>query len=135
MPIGNDWYQRTSARAKANPGAFNRAINAGVPRLFFFFFVPIFALLLELFYRREGYYLDHLIFALYDHAFVFLSLAALLFVRLTLSWAPGPLTIVVNSVVIAWLMAYLPLSLKRAYGGTWPTTFLKLVTFIAFVTF
>jgi len=37
----------------------------------FFVFLPLFALFLELLYRKQGYLVDHLIFSLYYHAFVF----------------------------------------------------------------
>src|SRR5262245_37784430 len=69
-PIDDDRYQRLVARAKANPDDFAGAVGSAVPRVFFLL-LPIFAGLLELFYRRRGYYVDHLVFSLYYHAFVF----------------------------------------------------------------
>ena len=48
-----------------------------------------FAVLLKLFYRREGYFVDHLVFSLYYHAFVFLVLSALFLVSRTDAWLPG----------------------------------------------
>ena len=64
-PFGDQAYQQAVARARQNPQAFARAAYASVPRLFFLF-LPLFALLLELFYRTQGYYFEHLVFSLYS---------------------------------------------------------------------
>ncbi len=125
-PFFDRQFQAASARAKATPDAFASAVFANVPRLFFLF-LPVFALLLELLYRREGYYLDHLIFALYFHAFVFLDLALLFLVRQSQSWLPTPVSVTVSILLIAWLFVYLPLALWRVYGGSKRKTLLKLV--------
>jgi hypothetical protein len=97
-----------------------------VPRAFFLF-LPIFALMLELFYRKQGYYIDHLVFSLYYHAFVFLVFAALFVTGRTTPWVPEPLVRVVQWPLIAWLAAYLPIALRRVYGGSWPKTVLKVI--------
>jgi hypothetical protein len=126
VPLGDARYQQLAARAKANPDGFARAFGANVPRAFFLF-LPIFAGLLELFYRREGYYLDHLVFSLYYHAFVFLVFASLFLVGRTDAWLPGPVRAIVAAALLTWLVAYLPIALRRVYGGSKLKTFLKLM--------
>jgi hypothetical protein len=123
MPVHDAGYQRLVARAKANPEAFVGAVGSAVPRAFFLF-LPIFAVLLKLFYRREGYFVDHLVFSLYYHAFVFLVLLALFLVSRTDAWLPGSFRALVSAGLVAWLVAYLPIALRRVYGGSrWKTVF------------
>jgi hypothetical protein len=123
MPIHDAGYQRLVARAKANPEAFVGAVGSAVPRAFFLF-LPIFAVLLKLFYRREGYFVDHLVFSLYYHAFVFLVLLALFLVSRTDAWLPGSVRALATAGLLAWLVAYLPIALRRVYGGSrWKTVF------------
>jgi hypothetical protein len=126
VPVNDEWYQRVSARAKASPEAFSRAVGANVPRLFFLF-LPIFAGLLEVFYRRQGYYPDHLAFSLYYHAFVFLVFSALFLLSRTDAWLPSWARTACGWALVAWLVAYLPLALRRVYGGSRVKTFFKLV--------
>jgi hypothetical protein len=93
----------------------------------FFLFLPIFAALLELLYRREGYYLDHLVFALYFHSVGFLVASGIFLVGKTVVWLPGWMTIPINAGLLIWLIAYLPMALRRVYGGSRAMTALKLV--------
>ena len=125
VPINDARYQQLVARAKANPDDFARAAGAAVPRILFLF-LPIFALLLELFYRR-GYYLDHLVFSLYYHAFVFLVFSAMFLMSRTGGFLPGFVRTTVVIGFLIWLFAYLPIALRRVYGGSKWKTFFKLV--------
>lgn len=137
MPINDAWYQRMVARAKANPDDFARAVGAAVPRIFFLF-LPIFAALVKLFYRRQGYYLDHLVFSLYYHAFVFVVFSMLFLLSRTGGWLPGFVRGVIGVGLLVWLLTYLPLALRRVYGGSNSKTFFKLaglgVTYFAIFT-
>ncbi len=126
MPIGDAQYQKMSARARANPEAFATAVFRNVPRAFFFL-LPMFALLLELFYRKQGYYVDHLVFALYYHAFVFLVFALVFLVGRSGVWLPGLVTLPVRLGLTLWLFAYLPLALRRVYGGSRSMTAVKVM--------
>jgi len=123
-----------SARAKANPQAFTDAVITNLPRLFFLL-LPAFALLLSLFYRQGWHYLDHLVFALHYHAFVFLNLTAL-FV-LGRPWVPSAIAWVLGAFLWIGLFVYLPLALRRVYGGSWPRTLSKLfgLGFLYFLVF
>jgi hypothetical protein len=123
--VGDRRFQEVSARARANPDAFALAIYRNVPRAFFLF-VPIFAGMLELFYRKQGYYIDHLVFALYYHAFGFLDFA-MLFLLGRAVWLPDLLVRPLRWALVLWLVAYLPLALRRTYGGSWLKTGLKVI--------
>ena len=74
-----------------------------------FAMLPVFALLLTILYRRSGrYYVEHFVFALHLHAFVFLLLTATLF-------SPIPST---GRFLFLWAVVYIFLALRRVYGGS-----------------
>lgn len=74
-----------------------------------FAMLPVFALLLTVLYRRSGrYYVEHFVFALHLHAFVFLLLTAALF-------NPIPRT---GRFLFLWAVIYIFLALRRVYGGS-----------------
>jgi hypothetical protein len=41
------------------------------------------------------------------------------------NWMYRPIRVLTGFVMAAWLVAYLPLALRRVYGGSWPMTLLK----------
>jgi hypothetical protein len=122
-PFFDRELQAASARAKANPQAFTDAVIANAPRVFFLL-LPAFALLLYLFYWRGWHYLDHLVFALHYHAFVFLNLTAL--IVLGRPWVPSIVAWVLGLLLWIGLLVYLPIALRRVYGGSRIMTLLKL---------
>lgn len=94
--------------------------------------VPLFALLLKLFYVfRRRLYMEHLIVALHSHAFLFLALllATLLgmlagWLRPHAAWA-GHGVAYLQTAVLLWMPVYLLLMQKRVYRQGWPMTLLK----------
>ena len=92
-----------------------------------FFFLPVFALFLKLLYRKQGYLMDHLVFSLYYHAFVFLDFALIFLARQWGRYLPGPVGPLVGVVLFLWLVSYLPIALRRVYGGARWLTGVKLV--------
>lgn len=116
--------EEASDNAQKDPDRFGATVIANLPRAFFLL-LPAFALLLKLFYwKQDRYYLDHLIFALYFHAFVFTALTLRL--PLTRSWMPHWIETPLALLLWLWLFLYLPIALRRVYGGTWKKTALKL---------
>ncbi|MBD8899420.1 DUF3667 domain-containing protein [Rhodanobacter sp. DHG33] len=97
-----------------------------------FVLVPVFALLLELFYVfKRRLYMEHLIVALHSHAFLFLWL--LLYMLLYLlgvwlvphaAWVDYPLRWL-RTILLWWAPIYLLLMQKRIYRQGWPMTLLK----------
>ena len=124
-------YHNEEAAGKTEE--YVRAVVANMPRVFFLL-LPLCALLIKLFYwRRDRFYVDHLIFAFHFHAFAFViltlnSIAARL-------WDPlsGPLRIL----LWGWFLTYPALALRRVYGGSWTLTVVKLfgLTVIYFILF
>lgn len=94
--------------------------------------VPLFALLLKLFYVfRRRLYMEHLIVALHSHAFLFLALllATLLgmfagWLRPHAGWA-GRGVDYLQTAILLWMPAYLLMMQKRVYRQGWPMTLLK----------
>ncbi|GAB6196809.1 DUF3667 domain-containing protein [Lysobacter xanthus] len=89
-----------------------------------FVMVPVFALLLRVFYlfsRRS--WLEHLVVALYSHAYLLLTLfATFVFVLLPLS---NGLTSLINALLWIWAAIYLLLMQRRVYAQHWALTVLK----------
>lgn len=100
-------------RAIDEPAAFKNAINEAMPRAFFTL-VPIFALILGIFYRHRNYP-EHLYFAIHLHAFFFIARGT---GNLALYSRSVPLTAVVQVVMVIWILAYSYLSLRKVYGGS-----------------
>ncbi len=77
-----------------------------------FVLLPLFALLVQFAYLFSPYhYLQHLVFALHYHSFAYLLY--LLEVALEKLWDG------VGTLLLLWMLAYLPVALHRAYGSGW----------------
>ncbi|MEP6632761.1 MAG: DUF3667 domain-containing protein [Luteimonas sp.] len=138
-PFANRSLNAQSERASRNvmlirkdPQRYFHAVIAAVPSTLFVL-VPVFALLLKIFYLfKRRLYMEHLVVALYSHAFLLLALL-LVFISMalrhsygtqlpaldtTLSWIEG---------LILWLgmPLYLLLTQKSVYRQGWPMTLLK----------
>ena len=88
-----------------------------------FLLMPVFALYLKLLYLGSGRrYGEHFLFALHSNAFAFFMLS--LFV-LADGWD------FVRFVLLAWLVAYLPIAMRRVYGGGRIVTGLRWITLVA----
>jgi len=87
-----------------------------------FLLLPIFALLLKLLYVRRGrYFMQHLIFSLHFHAYVFFILSVILVINL---WGGGFLK--QHADYLFWLLPfYLLLAMKRFYGQDLGKTVVK----------
>lgn len=72
-----------------------------------FVMLPVFALLLKLFYFRR-YYVEHFIFALHLHAFTF---AIFTLVLILPDWIPY-----VSGLLLAWIPIYTFIAMKQVYG-------------------
>ncbi|WP_458071045.1 DUF3667 domain-containing protein [Rhodanobacter sp. BL-MT-08] len=99
-----------------------------------FVLMPIFALLLKIFYVfKRRLYVEHLIVVLHSHAFLFLSLMLGALVALMADWAKpvapwlaAPLGWI-NVALWIWAPIYLLLMQKRVYRQGWPMTIVKYV--------
>jgi hypothetical protein len=94
--------------------------------------VPVFALLLKLFYIfKRRLYMEHLIVSLHSHAFLFVSLLLIViagmlntWLRPVAAWA-GYVAGLLQAGLILWVPAYLLMMQKRVYRQGWAMTLLK----------
>jgi hypothetical protein len=107
----------------ANPAAMNAPLTAWIPRVLFLL-LPLYALLLALFYWRQWkkfYFVDHLVFSLSVHTFAFVVLVIAVGAAQIL---PGDL---VAWSALAAVTIYLFLSLKHFYEQSWFWTSAKFI--------
>lgn len=111
------WFQQlvermvsNAEKLQGNSEAFTEKLFRSLPQMMFFL-LPVFGLLLWLFYLGSPYhFLQHLIFSLHYHTVAFL----LFLLMWPLSWLfPGDY----GGIVTLALFIYLPLALRRCYGG------------------
>ena len=132
------WLERQARRIEQNlpriqqdPGLVKAVFMGSVPSTLFVL-VPLFALLLKLFYLDAGrVYLEHLVVALYSHAFLCVALLGQFALMALDHWItphlPGAGVAVGLLALLLWLWmpAYLLLMQKRVYRQGWPLTTLK----------
>ena len=66
-------------------------------------------------------------FSLYYDAFVFVVFSALFLMSRTDGLLPGAVRAAIGFALLGWLVAHLPIALRRVYGGSRLITFFKLV--------
>lgn len=108
-------------RLFAEPATLNTIMTDWIPRILFLL-LPLFALVLALFYwrqRQDFYFVDHLVFSLNFHSFgfVLLLVGALAAQFLRDGHVPG--------LVVLALALYLLLAMHRVYGQSWKITTAK----------
>ncbi len=110
------WQDRGFLKALEDPQRFGEALIANLQRAFFLL-LPVFALLLKLFYLRRGrLYLDHLVFALHFHAFAFVVMTGVFLIAAT--GIPRTVVKPIGAVIWLWIFVYLFRALRRVYGGS-----------------
>ena len=89
--------------------------------------IPLFALVLKILYIfKKRYYIEHLVFALHTHAFVFLSTLIIIGIGLLLNWKmPGNLTPVVCTFLGISVLINLLVAIRRVYKQNWFATLFK----------
>lgn len=116
------WDEKTILKS------FGESLQANIPKMIFLL-LPVFALILKLLYfRRDFYYSEHLVFTVFFYDFLFLSgILGLLFSLVNwLEW--------INLIVFLYINFYLYKAMRRVYGQSRLKTILKffLVTWIFF---
>jgi hypothetical protein len=122
---------RTRAACKkieADKGVgLTRTFIANLPKMMFIF-LPILALVNKLLYlRSRRFYVEHLLFFVHLHVFLFLALSAVIVGNGLFAFVPGgvhPPAIVSTAVTLA-LFAYVYLAMRRVYGQGRFKTFIK----------
>ncbi len=92
-----------------------RFMSDELPRLMFLL-MPVFALLLKIFFRTRLYF-DHLIFSVHLHSAAYVVLAIMLpFERVAGHSVPAA---IIQVVMLLYLVAYVVLSLRHVYATSW----------------
>jgi hypothetical protein len=87
-----------------------------------FVMLPVFALLLKLFYRRVFYW-DHLVFTVHLFSVSYIGFAVLLSIE---TLADRYFFVMVLQVfVLLYMVGYVLMALRRVYAESWPATVLK----------
>jgi Protein of unknown function (DUF3667) len=115
------WVVRPMLRsAVTDPAAFRRRVLENLPHTLFAL-VPIFAVIVSLFYRRRRFS-QHLIFALHLHTVVFIAQALREFFNFTGSLTAVRIAGVIVTVVV---IVYALLAFRRVYDEKWPRLLIK----------
>lgn len=129
-PVG-ERIARNLDRLGDDPGAYSRAL-LGVAPTALFILVPLFAVLLKLFYLFRGrLYLEHVVIGLYSHAALMLGLLLAFACTLASEWlAPRAAWAAqglgwVRTLLLWALPVYLLVMQKRVYRQSWPWTLVK----------
>lgn len=115
------------ARYKHNGVLFVKDIREATSETFpkvLFYLLPIFALLLKLLYfRRDFYYSEHLVFSIQYYNFFYLTASIAMLIALIpwMNW--------INIVAYTWIVIYLFLAMKRVYKQGWGKTLAKYFLF------
>lgn len=132
------WLEKKAQRAEENwerfqkdPELFKNAGLKSIPTALFFM-VPIFAVFLKIAYLGSGrLYLEHLVVALYSHAWLCLALLGIFLLMALDEWITphaawfATVTGLLQFVLWWWMPIYLLLMQKRVYGQAWWLTVLK----------
>jgi hypothetical protein len=108
-------------RSFDDPVGLRQNMLTAMPRMMFVL-VPVFAAIVAAFYRRP--FSQHLVFALYLHAWIFLALCLVRLVNLTRS------TILMALFQLAaglFVILYSQFSFRNVYGDSWPRVLVKSV--------
>lgn len=117
-------------RAGEDPGSLLEAMYSFLP-LALFLMMPIFALLLKVFYlMKRRMYMEHLVVALHSHSFLFMAIVVSVALGMFSAWAEsvpvlGAVLSFLFYVSMFWFPVYLLLMQKRVYAQGWPMTLIK----------
>lgn len=100
----------------------NNAIIQNIP-IMMFVILPLYALLLKLFYRKKGLYIQHMIHSFHIHCFTFFALTLCWLLYLGFSW-PMEQMLLYTFILIS---IYIYVSLIRVYRQGYAKTFFKLL--------
>lgn len=134
----NRWLRKKAQRAEENwvrfqkdPELFKNAGLKSIPTALFFL-VPVFAVFLKIAYLGSGrLYLEHLVVALYSHAWLCLNLLGIFVLMALDEWITphaawfATLSGLLQFILWWWMPIYLLLMQKRVYGQAWWLTVLK----------
>lgn len=90
----------------------------------FFILLPLFALILKLFYiRRKQLYIKHLMFSIHIHSFLFVVLILITLPWLLFNSIPG----IINTILILTIPVYVLVAMRNFYSQSWGKSIVKLM--------
>ena len=114
--------QRKIRRISEEPGSFASSLRDQMS-IFVFALIPVFALLLKLMYVRSGrLYIQHFVFSLHVHAFVFILFSCVWLIDALGSEGFQKLA---DTLYLWGVLLYLLLAMRRVYGQSLWKTILK----------
>lgn len=135
--FANDWLNGRLGNLEKNTQSLEdssvddwvQGMMASAPSALFLL-VPVFAILLKIAYLlTPRVYLEHLVVALYSHAFLLIVLTLSFMISAISSWVPWRALDVVLMLLftagLVWMPVYLLLMQKRVYGQAWWLTLIK----------
>jgi hypothetical protein len=89
--------------------------------------IPLFALVLKILYIfKRRFYIEHLVFALHTHAFVFLSTVAIIGLGFFIAWkGPAPLVPITCAFLGLAVLIQLQIAIRKVYRQNWFATLFK----------
>ena len=89
--------------------------------------IPLFSLVLKILYVfKKRFYIEHLVFALHTHAFVFLSTLLIIGIGFLLHWkAPAAFTPIVCTFLGIAVLIQLLVAIRKVYRQNWLATLFK----------
>ncbi|HRQ65736.1 MAG TPA: DUF3667 domain-containing protein [Xanthomonadaceae bacterium] len=129
----NRWIGRAAENAERvgkDPGRLIEGMLGMLPAVLFVL-MPIFALLLKIFYLfKRRLYMEHLVVALHSHSFLFLAILISLGLGALAGVAKGVPVLgfslsSLQTISLIWIPLYLLLMQRRVYAQNWPFTVFK----------
>jgi hypothetical protein len=125
-----DWIeprlQLACAKMQRDSGhALGQAFVHNIPRAMFIFLPLLAAFMKLLYWRPRRYYVEHLLFLVHNHAFVFLVLSLLLLATAPALLRPFAGWIWIDAALVLYLPLYLLRAMHRVYGQGYLLTFVK----------
>lgn len=114
------YHQALKFYKNRSGGSILQAFYDSIP-ISMFILLPIFALILKLFFYRKGKYAHHLVFTFYFFSFLFMVFSILVICNLVWKGFPGW----INSLIMFSTFFYLLIAIKKFYRQGWFLSFLK----------
>jgi hypothetical protein len=135
----NDWINDEVEQSPQKAREIEKNPNLIVEKIFdvlpvtMFILLPVAALLFKFWYLfAKRYYIEHLILALHNHAYIFVSLIIVLIFGIfedactALGWSTASDVFEWTSIaILGWIPLYFLFALKHVYRQGWPMTILK----------
>ena len=125
-------WLKNKVKEKVGPGGVNSklfvaTLRDNIPTMMLCC-IPLFALLLKLLYiRRHRFYVEHLVYALHIHSFVYLAAVVITFIGISLGYWSHTVRALVTTMLSIVVAVQVFLSIRRVYAQGWLKSVVKFV--------